>query len=719
MSILHNDIEDLSKEDLKNLVHSLKKEIFQLREIIDNVPGDVYWKDTSGVWLGINARGSESLKKMGFPSAPKDVIGKTDSELFGEETARHFKENDRIIMKEKREISQEESAILDSGEKIVQLSIKRPLYNELGDVIGIVGNTVDITYLKKIENDLTAAKEKAEAANRAKTEFLANMSHDVKSPMTGIVMSSSLMMKNPAWLNVETAERIHASAEQVLNFFDSCLELSKLEKSELQSEKESFSLPVLLNEVHALFSPRAYAKKLFFKFDHESDVPALFTGYRGTLYRVILNLIGNAVKFTEEGGVTIRVFISEKTDDTHLTIGIAVSDTGPGIPEDKHQVIFEKLHRLTPSYHGKVEGSGIGLYIVDQYTQHMSGDIKVASEVGKGSTFTLFVPLALSDESSLSDQERQKHRALLQKTSVAPTRITEMPRKTTSPAVPPKITLDEHSPLVLVVEDNLTIQMVTEAILNSEGFRVDIASDGKEALEMFKPDTYLCVYMDMGLPDKQGHEVAQLIREKEISLNANTKTPIVALTAHAAVEVKAFCEDAGMQGVFSKPINKEKIDVVWARYGEGKDVTIPELTLLDDMVATCTLYKKGDVLPNEEARDDLPIIDIEGTMAFLHSEAKTNQLFNVLCTQLKEQYLPRFHTLVPQRDYAELRKEIHSLIGSLCYSKAPRLNEATLSFQTSARDASDATIEQAYARVKEEAEGFMAYWDKHQLSAGD
>ncbi|MCD8524888.1 MAG: PAS domain-containing protein, partial [Gammaproteobacteria bacterium] len=216
MSIFNDDMENLSKEDLKNLVHNLKKEVFQLREIIDNVPGDVYWKDTTGVWLGINARGSESLKKMGFPSDPKDVVGKTDAELFGEETARHFKENDRIIMKEKRDISQEESAILDSGEKIVQLSIKRPLYNELGDVIGIVGNTVDITYLKKIENDLTAAKEKAEAANRAKTEFLANMSHDVKSPMTGIVMSSDLMMRDPAWLNVETAEQIHGSAEQVL-----------------------------------------------------------------------------------------------------------------------------------------------------------------------------------------------------------------------------------------------------------------------------------------------------------------------------------------------------------------------------------------------------------------------------------------------------------------------------------------------------------------------
>ncbi|MCD8500290.1 MAG: response regulator, partial [Gammaproteobacteria bacterium] len=350
--------------------------------------------------------------------------------------------------------------------------------------------------------------------------------------------------------------------------------------------------------------------------------------------------------------------------------------------------------------------------------QHMNGHIKVASEVGKGSSFTILIPLELTDESTLSDQERQKHRTLLAKKVPAPIQQTAAPEKKKSLSMEPSVALNEHSPLVLVVEDNLTIQMVTEAILNSEGFRVDIASDGKEALEKFKPDTYLCVYMDMGLPDSQGHEVAKLIREKETALKANTQTPIIALTAHAAVEVKTFCQDAGMQGVFSKPINKEKIDIIWARYGEGKDVTIPELTLLDDMVATCTLYKKADAIDDKDQKDGLPIIDIEGTMIFLHSEAKTNQLFNVLCTQLKEQYLPHFHTLVQQRDYTELRKEIHSLIGSLCYSKAPRLNEATLDFQTAAREMSDSTIEQTYTRVKEAAEGFMAYWDKHQLSAG-
>ncbi|MBP9727639.1 MAG: PAS domain-containing protein, partial [Gammaproteobacteria bacterium] len=248
-----DDLEKLSIDELKISIKGLEKENFQLREIIDNVPGDVYWKDTQGVWLGINARGSDSLRKMGFLSDPKEVIGKTDVELFGEETARHFKANDQQVMQERREISQEESATLQSGEKLVQLSMKRPLYNEAGEVIGIIGNTVDITYLKKIESSLHAAKEQAESANRAKTEFLANMSHDVKTPLTGVVTMADIMVHDNASRDVDRqrAEIIFSSGQQIVSLFNSCLDLSKMEMQEWTSKTEIFSLKQLLNDIHA------------------------------------------------------------------------------------------------------------------------------------------------------------------------------------------------------------------------------------------------------------------------------------------------------------------------------------------------------------------------------------------------------------------------------------------------------------------------------------
>ncbi len=589
-----DDLRNLSIEELKILIESLKKENFQLREIIDNVPGDVYWKDTQGVWLGLNARGSDSLKKMGFLFNRKEVIGKTDTELFGEETARHFKANDQIVIQEKREISQEESATLQSGEKLVQLSIKRPLYNEAGGVIGIIGNTVDITYLKKIESSLHAAKEQAESANRAKTEFLANMSHDVKTPMTGVVSVADLMRTRPDWRTPEKAEMIYSCGLQVLNFFNSCLELSKLETAEWSSAEEEFSLKDLLEEIYALFLPRAMSKGLQFTIEYDTALPQTLLGHQGSVYRVILNLVGNALKFTETGSVQLRAFLVESLDEKNIRVGIEVKDTGVGIPENKQQIIFEKLRRLTPSYQGKIEGSGIGLYIVDQYVKHMDGSINVESTVGKGSTFNVRLPMTIASTLSLSKNTAEKV-------------FTET--NPSSPVTPPIIApanfggsftdetrLAADAPRILLVEDSALIQVVTKMLLNDAGFAVDIAGSGEEAVEMFAPEKHSVVYMDIGLPVMNGYQTSLAIRAKEQMLNTKIKTPIIALTGHGAMDVQAFCSAAEMQGILSKPLSRAQAEKVWQRYGKHELIEVPGLTVLENdpsVVLDVSMHKYG------------------------------------------------------------------------------------------------------------------------------
>ncbi len=666
-----------------------------LSEIISFIPYSIFWKDNRLVFQGCNL---QFAQQFGYNDV-KDIIGKTDNDFpwSKNDLKEKYNADDLYVIDTGNSlINIEEEQIQMNGSVETLLVSKVPLKNRSGHIIGILGTYNNITYLKNIEKSLRSEKEKSEAANRAKTEFLANMSHDVKSPMSGIVTFTQLMMSNPAWRTPEKAEQVHASAEQVLKFFDSCLELSKLEMSEFESQKIIFSLPELLEEIHALFVPRAQSKGLGFTVDYDASLPKIFLGHRGSLYRVVLNLVGNAVKFTENGEVSLRAFVAGFSDNK-IRVGIEVKDTGPGIPEDKHQVIFEKLQRLTTSYEGKVEGSGIGLYIVDQYVKHMQGEINVKSHLGQGSTFTLLLPMVVASESDLPEEQRLK-----ENTSTPVTPITK-------PVVAKFISVEEttlsaDAPLVLLVEDNPMIQIATEGLLNSAGFRVNIAGTGAEALESFVPGKYALIYMDIGLPDMQGYDVAAAIRKKENELNAVTEIPIVALTGHGAVDVQTFCGHSGMQGILSKPITPEKIRGVWQRYGKGEMIDVPGMTPLD-----AALNTKHTA---EERIKTMPIIDLTETIALMGSEIQANKTFELLAKDLRNNYLPQLKKTVQQQDYIELRKHLHSLIGALCYAKAPRLHHASLELQEAAFNTSPTIVVTAYQHVRAEAEQFLEHYPK-------
>ncbi len=358
-----------------------------LSEVINIIPSYVFWKNKQLVFQGCNL---QFAQQFGCNSV-HEIIGKTDDDFpwSQNELKEKYKRDDlHVIQTGKSLLNIEEDQIqLDGSIKTVLVS-KVPIKKQSGEIVGILGSYVDITYLKNIERSLRDSKQ-IEATNRAKTEFLANMSHDIKTPMTGVVSVADLMMRNPNWCTPEKAAMIHSCGLQVLSFFNSCLELSKLEMTEWSSVQEIFSLQTLLKDLHALFEPQAQSKELTLNIEYEAGLPQTLIGHKEGVYRVILNLVGNALKFTQQGRVNIKAFLFEKIDENFFRIGIEVKDTGIGIAQDKQGVIFEKLHRLTPSYEGKIEGSGIGLYIVDQYLKRMSGTIIVKSELGHGSTFTV------------------------------------------------------------------------------------------------------------------------------------------------------------------------------------------------------------------------------------------------------------------------------------------------------------------------------------------
>ncbi len=251
----------------------------------------------------------------------------------------------------------------------------------------------------------------------------------------------------------------------------------------------------------------------------------------------------------------------------------------------------------------------------------------------------------------------------------------------------------EDAPRILLVEDNSLIQNVTQVLLNGLGFSVDVAATGAEAIEKFSPGRYGLIYMNIGLPDQDGYSVTQAIREKEVELNA-LAVPIIALTAHSAVDVETFCGRAGMQGILSKPLTREQAEAVWRKFGLGKSERVTGLTLAE--------HSETPLLSSQ-------IIDMDGTVALLGTKEDAEELLALWFEMLTKRFLPALKDLIEARDDEALRQELHTMLGSLCYVKTPLLNQAVLELQTAARNHPH-SIEGAYQHVLIEAQRFMKYY---------
>lgn len=570
-----------------------------------------------------------------------------------------------------------------------------PIFDEAREHIGFAGIARDVTDEKLLSQSLLASKNAAEAANRAKTEFLANMSHDVKTPLTGVVTMADVMVHDTMVRETdrERAKVIYASGKQIVSLFDSCLDLSKLEMQEWFSRPEIFSLRELLDDMLALFLPKAISQNLSLTIDYDKALPYAVEGPRESLYRVLLNLLGNALKFTEKGGVLLKAVSGPSSDGENVMVEFHVQDTGVGIPEDQYQVIFEKLRRLTPSYNSKIEGSGIGLYIVDQYVKRMGGTIQVKSKVGEGSTFIVLVPLKRVLVSSHCQHVVVQNSFPVEKRS-----LLEVARSNPFTANFSEVALPVHAVArVLLVEDTEMLQFVTKALLTDAGFTVDIASSGEEALEKFSPEKYDLIYMDIGLPKMNGYEVARAIRVKEAAGQASQSIPIIALTGHGAIDVQAFCEQAGMQGVLSKPLTRDQAKKIWQRYGQHKTIDVAGLNSTE---ADISSMAESDIL------------DVAGTIQLIGSQEVAQQVIAQFVQSVEGEVLPTLKTFIEQQAYEPLRLELHKILGSLAYIKASRLQRRLLALQKAAQDAVVLKPE-AYSGIEQAVRQLVDFYHTH------
>ena len=577
--------------ELQSLTDELAQRVRQggqyMRTLVDNSPFLIWLKDTESRFLTVN----RPLAEAAGCSSPDDLVGKSDYDVWPADLATAYVADDQDVLRTGI-VKHVEEPVNDHGVRIWMETYKAPVFDQDGTLLGTVGFARDISEKKQAERLLREMVE-------AKMQFLANMSHEIRTPMNGVIGMVGLLQESG--LNAEQqqyADVIRASGDLLLTIINDILDFSKIEAGRLDLEQSPFDLGQMLEELVVLLSPQAQQKSLQLNWSLEPPESCCLVGDATRLRQILMNLLSNALKFTEAGSVSLQATV-DTVDDGTVLLRCQVRDTGIGIPEERLGSLFDPFTQVDSSTTRKYGGTGLGLAISRQLAQLMGGAITVASRVGAGTVFELSLPFSACTRDEQS--------------ALAYDRFTLPPSQEGAHA------------RILLVEDNAVNQMVARKVLEKQGHTVAVAANGREALTMLQMIPVDLVLMDCQMPEMDGNEATVRIRNGEAG-EQNRLVPIIAMTAHAFARDKERCSRAGMDDYLTKPVQPAllaRIVALWRERRHGQAVPPeqpPEQTAADDHgLAVC--FNQAELLSrladDQELAESLVQIYLEGLDAAL------------------------------------------------------------------------------------------------------
>jgi len=610
-----------------------ERSLARLAAIVESSDDAIVSRDLNGVIQTWNA-GADRL----FGYRAEEIIGQPIALLLPPERIR---EEEQIL---KRLLSGQwverlETVRLTKDGRRVDVSVTvSPVKGDDGQIIGASKIVHDISERKRAEAELKTAKEAADAANLAKSQFLANMSHELRTPMNAILGMIDVALPKATDPTVrDCLQTAKGSADLLLTLLNDLLDSAKIESGKLELESAAFSLRRMLDQIARALSVRASEKGLYFYCRMPEGTPDVVIGDRMRLQQVLLNLAGNAIKFTERGEVGISLRGTSEDGKTHLEF--AVQDTGIGIPLAGQERLFQPFAQADATMARRFGGTGLGLSICKGLVEMMGGGIRVESEPGKGSMFSFTVELPSG---------------------------AELPADFEAPVVIP--TTASAQLRILLVEDNPTNQKLATYILQDRGHLVEIAPDGQEAVVLARRNRYNVILMDVQMPRMNGLEATAEIRRHE---ETHGPVPIIAMTAHAMRADRERCLAAGMNAYLSKPIDGHEMIALVETWAAGSFSAAAGTDLSPATPPQASLASTSAVFDSELALkrcSNSPDIVREMIQCFFGEV---------------DRLLPQMHAAVEKGDLAEISRLGHRMKGTVVYLGAEPATQAALRVERS------------------------------------